>query len=199
MSVMLDIIYATILGAVITMIIINANLVINQTSASYNSDVRIQQMLLTTAQVLESEFRNIGCGVAVDSSLKIYAGGTSEIAFRMAFSPNPNAPVSTIKYFSGPTSDLSNTENPLDRFLYRQQNADDPQPIGVVTRFQLHYFDRINDTLPTPVAELSDIALVEVTIEVQSPNAAYIDQDGTRRFSSALWKQTRLASQNLKR
>jgi hypothetical protein len=64
MSVMLDIIFAAFIGGVICLIVINANFVINETIATYNSGVVVQQMLIADAQIVESEFRNIGCGVS---------------------------------------------------------------------------------------------------------------------------------------
>ncbi len=198
MSVMMDIIFASFLGAIITLITINANFVIREASATYNSEVMVQQMLISSAQIVESEFRNMGCGVDTTSRTINEARDTC-IEFNMAFRPEPGSPVSRIKYYSGDVSERSMTDNPADRFLYREQDGGTKEAVGVITRFNLIYLNSQNDTLPTPVTDLYDIALVEVTLEVQSPHASYIDLDGQKRFASALWKQTRLASQNLRR
>jgi hypothetical protein len=198
MSVIMDIIFATFLGAVITLVTINANFVIREAWASYNSETMVQQMLISDAQIVESEFRNMGCGVDT-SARSINEALDTCISFNMALRPEPGSPVSVIKYYSGSVSELTATDNPADRFLYRQEDGGSPQRVGVVTRFNLKYFSRQNDTLPTPVTNTFDIGLVEVTIEVQSPHTSFIDLNGQKRFASALWKQTRLASQNLKR
>jgi hypothetical protein len=200
MSVMMDIIFATFLGAVICLITINANFVIRETAASYNSQIVVQQMLVSDAQIIEGEFRNMGCDVDTNEVRIIQALDTS-ITFRMAMRPDPGTPIATIKYYSGSSSeaDVAGTDNPADRFLYRQQNGGTPERVGVITKFFLRYINFQNDTLPTPVVDRSSIGLVEVSLEVQSPNASFIDSDGNKRFASALWKQTRLASQNLKR
>jgi len=79
--------------------------------------------------------------------------------------------------------------------------------VGVVTVFHLRYFTRTGDTLqiPVPSSELSEVFTVELTLEVQNPSAPYRDQsmvqDGQRNalYSTSLWQQTRLASQNNRR
>jgi hypothetical protein len=203
MTVMLDIVYSTLIGAVIMFITINANLVIRESWASYNGTVYVQQMLITEAQLVESEFRNMGCGVIIsDTSWVVQQASDTSIAFRMAPRPEPIYGPDTIKYWSGSINELSNTENPNDRFLYRQRNSDAQQRVGTVTRFGIKYFDSQNDSLTTPIIgsdNLKNIAIVEVTLEVQSSWASFIDLYGNKQFATALWKQTRLASQNLKR
>lgn len=202
MTVMLDIVYSTLIGAVIMFVTINANLVIRESWASYNGTVYVQQMLITEAQLVESEFRNMGCGVIIsDTSWVVQQADTNRIIFRMALRPEPTNPPQLITYYSGGTDELNNTENPNDRFLYRQLNSETAQRVGTVTRFGIKYFDSQNDSLGTPMngAECKSIAIVEVTLEVQSSWASFIDLNGNKQFATALWKQTRLASQNLKR
>jgi hypothetical protein len=200
MSVMMDIVFSSLLGGVITLLVMNANIVIKEAVATYNGEVMVQQMLITDAQIVESEFRNMGCGVPSVNEDKITEAKDSCMVFKMALRPEPTSPITTIKYYSGPKTELSWTDNPNDRYLYRQQGATAPQKVGIITRFNLKYYNFNNEIIDTPEPDsLGKIALVEVTLEVQSPFNSYIDQDGNKRYSSALWRQTRLASQNLKR
>jgi hypothetical protein len=55
--------------------------------------------------------------------------------------------------------------------------------------------------LATPIVgdDLKKVGIIEITLEVQTPYASFIDDKGKKQFAAALWKQTRLASQNLKR
>jgi len=78
----------------------------------------------------------------------------------------------------------------------------------MVTRFSLRYFSQNElDTLAPPVAstDLSMIKIVEITLEVQNRDALYRDKRDVKSgqrdafYSSSFWRQTRLASQNLKR
>jgi hypothetical protein len=201
MGVMLDIIVASMIGAVITLIIMNANIVIGQTWATYNGGVMVQQLLISDAQIVEGEFRNMGCGVDSSASNKILQALDTCITFRMALRPDPGSEIKTVKYWSGSPRELSATENPDDRFLYRRENSGDSEKVGMVTKFNIRYFDFQNDTMPTPVSpgDLIRIGIVEITLEVQSPYVSFIDANGIKRYASAMWKQTRLASQNLKR
>jgi hypothetical protein len=78
----------------------------------------------------------------------------------------------------------------------------------VVTRFHLDYINSEFETIPFPITSDSvqrTIQEVEITLEVQNPEAQFRAVDsvatGERNalYSSALWKQTRLAIQNLDR
>jgi len=79
--------------------------------------------------------------------------------------------------------------------------------VGAVTMFHLRYFTRDGSELVAPVAwdQLQEVYMVEVTMEVQSPTAPARDPamvnagERDRLFSSSLWQQTRLASQNTRR
>lgn len=202
MTTMMDIIMATFLGGVILLITLNANIVIRETWASYNSDFIVQQMLISNAQIVECEFRNMGCGLDTTQQTVTEARDTC-IAFRLAPRPEPGTALMTIKYYTGSIAELSGTDNPADRFLYRQQDGGTPERVGLVTQFRLKYFTKEGTELATPiVTQLGDVRIVEVTMEVQSPFASFMTQDSTKltpRFATALWKQTRLASQNLGR
>lgn len=202
MTTMMDIILSSFIGGFITLIIMNANLMLKQTWAQFNSNYIVQQMLINNAQVVEAEFRNMGCGLYNDQTTNtITEARDTSIEFRMALRPEPNYPISTIKYFVGSVDELSYTQNPNDRFLYRIEDNGSAKPMGVVTCFNIRYFNKGGDTLITPVAdnELKDIRLVELTIEMQSPDAQNIYADEQKYYSTTLWKQTRLASQNLNR
>jgi len=201
MSVMMDIIFAAFIGGVICLIVINANFVINETVATYNSTVVVQQMLIADAQIVESEFRNIGCGVSDTADAKIKQAMDTSITFYMALRPEPTSIPIEILYYSGSTTELPVTDNPNDRYLYRKEGNEAVERVGIVTKFNLAYYNILNEIMGTPVQDdsLISIKLVEVTLEVQSPYSSYVDEYGNKRFASALWKQTRLASQNLRR
>jgi hypothetical protein len=197
MTTMLDIITASALGGIILLITINANGIVRESWASYNSDYIVQQMLITNSQIVESEFRNMGCGVDTASRTIDQATDTC-ISFNMA--PWPDMSAIPIKYYSGSPAEVG-TPNPHDRFLYRVQNNGAPERVGLVTQFRLVYIDNFGDTLATPVSndELKTIRMIEITMEVQSPWAAFLSPDTKEQYATALWKQTRLASQNLYR
>ncbi len=205
MSTMLDIIFAIILGAAILLIVLNANATLREVWSVYNGDVMVQSALVSNAQIIEGEFRNMGCGIgSTDSTIRIALDTC--IQFTRKMRPE-NANVDTIKYYSGSSSELTSTNNNTDRYLYRQVNSTQAQRVGILTQFRLRYFDGKGEELATPVdpGDLFSIRIIEVTMYVQSPNAIYRDPSTVKPgeqdafYSTGLWKQTRLASQNLKR
>jgi hypothetical protein len=161
-------------------------------------------MLVQTAHLIEGEFRNMGVGVPEDGKTILYAD-TSAIVF--LYDTDRNGSADTIRYYAGSTSQMPGTQNDLDRPLYRRVNGGQPGTVGVVTVFRLSYLDRMGRIISTPVAahELTEIHSVEITMEVQNPYAMHrsagMVKTGEREalYSSSLWQQTRLASQNVRR
>lgn len=205
MGSLLDLIASTVFGGVLLITIVNASDIATENNSKFNGDEVVQEMLVSTARLLEGEFRNMGFGVSPDSAAIIYAD-TTRISFLCA-QPNSMTTIDTIKYRLGPTSDLLKTTNELDRYLYRQVNSGEELGVGVVTLFKLKYLNITGDSLATPVPHdrLSEVYVVELTLEVQNPaaisrQAALINPgERTALYSSSLWQQTRLASQNYRR
>ncbi|MDI6804408.1 MAG: hypothetical protein QME58_11280 [Bacteroidota bacterium] len=205
MATFLDIIIASIIGGVLLLGIINANNVVAENSYIINGDVLVQQMLISTVQIVEGEFRNMGVGVNEDSASVIFARDT---AITFLSDIDRDGTPDRIEYWSGKVSELAHTQNERDRFLHRRVNGGTRQSIGIVTGFKLRYYSQGQlDTLTPPVAanDLAMIKIVEITLEVQNSYALYRDPRDVRPgeqsalFSSSYWRQTRLASQNFKR
>jgi len=205
MAAMLDIITAIILGAILLMNIINASSIVSEESTVLNGDVAVQQLLISNAQLVESEFRNMGMGVPEDTATVVAANDTS---IRFLSDLNRDGSADTISYWVGAVSELAQTQNDSDRLLHRRVNSGSVQSIGAVTKFSMKYYSQsLMDTLipPIPAIDMEMIRVVEITMEVQNPAAIYRDPRDIRAgerdalYSSSYWRQTRLASQNLKR
>ncbi len=131
---------------------------------------------------------------------------STAISFLMDMGRDGGAP-DTITYSLGAISELAETQNELDRFLKRKVNTEPILNVGTVTTFALKYFTREGEQLSTPVVtdRLNEIHVVEVTMEVQNPYALYRPKDQVQAgerdalYSTSLWQQTRLASQNSRR
>lgn len=208
MAAILDIVGSFLLGGAILMIILTATNIAGENQSTYHGDMMVQEIMRTTAQMLEGEFRNMGFGVPERESTIISADST-HITFliALAHSGSGTDPVDTVQYYTGSTNELRSTMNEIDRFLIRKVNGQEPTRVGVVTIFRLRYFTRSGELLsfPVPTDRLSEIYVVEVTLEVQNPNAV-IRSDGrvsqgerAALYSSSLWQQARLASQNSRR
>ncbi|RCK75141.1 MAG: hypothetical protein IGBAC_1277 [Ignavibacteriae bacterium] len=205
MASLLDIIMAMFIGSVLLLSVFNANFLIYQHSTVLNGDVLVQELLISNAQIVEGEFRNMGVGVAEDQATILQALDT---AITFLSDIDRNGTPDTIRYWAGNPSALSQTQNSMDRFLHRKVNNGSVQSVGIVTQFLLRYFSQNQlDTLIAPVTgtDLKMIKIVEITLEVQNPYALYRDprdiKMGEREalYSSSYWRQTRLASQNFNR
>jgi hypothetical protein len=205
MASLMDIIYSVLFGGTLFIIVLNANDIAAENQSTFHGDMLVQQMLTSTAQLVEGEFRNMGFGMP-EHAVTVRSADTSSIAFLCDLGRDGGF-IDTVRYSLGPTSELAATPNELDRNLYRSVNGAQRQIVGVVTTFHLQYYTHAGDLLPTPVASdrLSEIHVVEVTMEVQNSAALARNstqvKDGERSalYSSSLWQQTRLASQNSRR
>ncbi len=204
MTALIDVISAMIFGGTLFLIILTANEVAYETQSTHNGDMLVQELLTNTAQLVEGEFRNMGYGVP-EKEPTIKRAEQSAVSFLCDY--DRNGVVDTIKYTLGDTTELADTQNELDRFLKRQINNGPVMNVGAVTVFRLSYLTREGTVLPAPVPanRLPEIHMVEVTMEVQNPYApsreAGMVRTGERNalYSSSLWQQTRLASQNTRR
>ncbi len=205
MGSILDLLGSLIFGGALIAIAVDANSAATETQEKYAGDLCVQESLTDVVAGVESEFRNMGFGVS-DTARTILAASQSSITFLTCLDGTATH-IDTVKYWVGSTAEMAGTQNELDRPLYRQQNGSSAAIVGVVTIFSLKYLDYNKDSMATPIltADLRNIQTIEITVEVQNPYAEYRDptvvQVGERNalYSSSLWQQTRLASQNFKR
>lgn len=222
MASLIDIIIAFALGGILLIIILNAQDIASTQASVLNGDMLVQQMLVSITQILEGEFRNMGYGVNIDSVTIINA---RDSAITFLLDVDRNGTIDTLSYYLGPLSDLYYTQNDSDRLLYRRVNQQSAYSVGSVTKFGMKYFSQGQvDTLIPPRPgqpqwlahrpsgvfvenpfDFRQIKVIQLTLEVQNPYAPYKRMDDTTRttrsalFSSSMWRQTRLASQNLRR
>jgi hypothetical protein len=205
MSTIFDIIVSVLLGGILLLVIMSANDLTAETSYMSTGDLFVQQTLVSVVQIVEGEIRNMGYNVP-DTMATIVVAQDTAIGFLEDI--NLDGIIDTVRYFTGSVGELKSTQNDSDRFLYRQVNGAQKNAVGVVTRFHLRYFSQGEaDTLvpPIPSTDLSEIKIVEITLEVQNPYALYRHESQVRPgernalYSSSMWRQTRLASQNLRR
>jgi len=203
MSTIIDLVGSIIFGGALLLIVINANEMASENQSVYNGDMLVQEMLVQTAHLVEGEFRNMGVGIP-EGTRTILAADTSDVTF--LYDADRNGVVDTVRYVAGLRSEMTSSPNALDRPLYRRLNHESLQTVGVVTVFRLKYLRRSGEEIAPPVAlaDLSEIFSIEITMEVQNPFTVLRSagtQAGQREelYSSSLWQQTRLASQNFRR
>jgi hypothetical protein len=204
MSVLLDVLMSMFLGGMLLLNVLGAQSIVAEDSSTYQGDVLVQEMMISQVQYVEGEFRNMGYGLQPGQQT-IFSAGDSSISFLIDL--GRDGVIDTLKYSVGPTSELSGTQNEVDKYIHRQVNSQTFTSPAVVTYFHLGYYTVTGDTLIGPVAsgDLGRINEVEITMEVQNPYALYRAPGsvhaGERNalYSTSYWQQTRLASQNFRR
>lgn len=170
----------------------------------YNNseELILQQNLATTSSILENDFRRIGYCKNYNLIPKtdvILSATDSSISFKTDV--YDAGVVDVLKYYIGPTSELTSTPNPRDRYLYRVVNNDTPVGVNLgVTQFKLVFFDLYGDTLHFPIADLSLISSIEINLGVENV-VGYGDASlgGDDIYSSGFWRQIKLAAMNLQK
>lgn len=202
-STLMDILSSIIIGGLLLILLWQIDDSAVKNVYNNSEELILQQNLATSARILEHDFRRIGyCKnySLIPKTNVITSATDSSISFLTDV--NDAGKVDTLKYYIGPTSELSTTPNPRDRFLYRVVNNEIPVGVNLgVTQFRLVYFDVYGDTLYTPISDLTLISSMEINIAVENV-AGYggnSDEDQGSKYSTAFWRQIRLAAMNLQK
>jgi len=221
-AVLIDILGSMVIGGYLLLMLFSINNSTIRNTYNFGGELTVQENLVSVVEVLEYDFRKIGyCEDPValprpeENALR-YAD-TSEVIFLTDVLVGPDydsgdGTVDTVRYYLGPTSELSATSNPDDRVLYRKVN-DNPS-VGAnlgVTYFKIRYYrDSLTALGSTTLAEISPSELPKVyapgtptgitamQIDVKVENTATYDA-ADNPYRNAFWRQIRLSSRNLKR
>jgi hypothetical protein len=204
MTAIIDLLCAFILGGVILATVLSANDNAVENHYVVHGDMLVQELLLGTVPMIESEFRNMGFGTSEDQTTVLQADSSS-ITFLTCQSYGGS--IDTVRYFVGDTTELRATQNQKDRYLHRRVNSSKVTNVGVVTYFKLAYCNQVGEVLPTPVPldRLSEVYTLEITMEVQNPYALYRKHSTSNSgepnalYSKSFWQETVLTSRNVRR
>jgi hypothetical protein len=200
MATILDILGATLIGGMLLILALNLMDTTNQFFFGQNDDLVVQQDLTSMTNTLEYDLRKMGFAVSEGDTVVLQADSTH---LKFLGDCNGNWVPDTTYYYLGPTSELTNTANPNDRFLYRKINSLPAQglKVGVVTIFYFNFLnqDGILVDVSNPVNFIG-IKMIRITLQVESPFVYGINPNPqTYEYRRAFWQQTRLVSRNLRR
>jgi hypothetical protein len=199
MLVVLDIIGSTIIAGFVMLMGLRMNANMATSNGSYKADVLVQESLVSLVDAIEYDFRKMGYRVQ-DPTQVILRADTTHITFRGDI--DDNGTVDTVEWYLDRF--VTSTPNPRDRILVRKLwsngNSYTSASLPGVTVFSLKYLN--HESFP-PVS-VGQIWIVETSLRVESPyrvqDRVVESQDyGLWTYSAAFWRQTRLASRNLKR
>ncbi len=201
MSAIFDIIASIVLAGFVILLGLRMNATVANSNDSYHADVIVQENLVSLVQSLEGDFRRMGYHV-IDPTQVILVADSTHIRF--VADMYDNGIIDTVDWRLGLPQTF--TPNPNDRILTRTIR---PAPAGYsgiltsvpgVTVFSLRYLNQSGQ----PAISLGQIWIIETSLRVESPwkvqDREVLDQSyNLWGYSAAFWRQTRLASRNLKR
>lgn len=192
MTVILDMICSTIVAGYIILLGLRLNNDLVNTTTTSTTNANVQESMVDVISVLESDFRKIGFNVP-DPKNSIAIADSNQMRFRADM--NHDGIVDSVEWYVGnvivKSGDLS------VRVLYKRYNGGTPAVMAHgITDFKLKYLDQ--DGVQTSV--LSKIWIIETTLSVSSyyKVADQVNPD-ISKYASVMWRQTRLASRNIKR
>ncbi len=181
MSILMDIIGASVIAGIIMLSILGLNTNLN--SAAYNKTFSLVTQTNTVALGRMIEYDMVKMGYHT-SKPALLTAKSDTITF-MADLADAGA-VNTIKYYMGPVNGLTSTKNPRDRMLYRVQDGNVIAMNLGLTSLVFSYFDTDGDSTATP--SLVQSINVKFTVESIEP------VDTT--YSAAFWEK-RIYPKNL--
>lgn len=190
-----DIMGSIIIGGILMLITWRLSDAATEKTYNNSGELSLQQNLTTIAQILETDFRKVGFCADYnkfpDPSKAIVYGDESRITFLADLDFDTN--MDSIRYYLGPTSELTVTPNPRDRLLYRVVNNEPAITSNLgVTQFRLVFFDALGDTLTPPITTPGIISSLEINLAVE--NVAAYDTV----YTGAFWRQIRLVARNIR-
>jgi hypothetical protein len=203
---MIDLIGSIIVFGWLLLMSLRVNTQNQENVQTLNGDLLVQENLVAVTQLLEYDFRKIGfCkepNNLVDPTKAILLADTSRIKFLTDLDldgTGPDGVLDSVYYYLGDTTELSQTPNPRDRYLYRVVDGEPARGANLgITSFTMKYFDRSGVPIPTPVgaSELQKIQTIQITLSIENVYAASIVETTNKQYSSAFWQQVRLSSRN---
>ncbi|MFP4548714.1 MAG: hypothetical protein ACLFQM_11330 [Fidelibacterota bacterium] len=187
-------------------IIIGSIFVLTIMSAQENlHDLKIRNQLETIIQekadfvnnVLSTDFERIGSKLPLDEITGVYLinGDTTSISFLTDTTrhSDPAGQIDTIKYMLGPVSELSHTDNPNDRILYRQVN--DGPKMGIsenITHLRFKFLKQ--DLTEANPAQMNQVKAIEVKAIIQTGYAYGTFWNPTTRQQEPRYYQSEIST-----
>jgi hypothetical protein len=197
---MLDIIGSFFVGGMLLLIGLRLNAQANEARAVYASSYILQQNITTVIDILEFDFRKIGyCKdwrKIPDPSKSIRIADSNKVRFWADY--NNDGVLDSITYYLGSPSELSDTPNPRDCYLYRQINNSTPSKMNLgLTRLAFKYFDAENDSIPFPITNPRIVYYMQVEVSVETAVPYQQEYMNDPSQYQVFWKQIRLVTKNL--
>lgn len=137
MNSMIDYIGSMIAGGSVFLMMLSYYFSVGATAVSQMFNATTQEDMTSITEILESDFRKAGYGVA--DSVAFPVADTNRIAIRADF--DNNGTIDTVTYWLG-NSPLAGHANPQARILYRKANGNTVSlSTNAITHFRIWYYN----------------------------------------------------------
>jgi hypothetical protein len=194
MSIMLDLIGSVIIGAYVLLMGMRLNSNIGDHVQLSMVTLNLQEGLVDAVRTMESDFRKIGYG-ALDPRTALEITQSDHIRFKADI--NRDGMIERVDWAwekrVGATGDTTME-------LTRQVSGEPPMMVlSDVTSFRLEYLTETGE--PADTAAKGQIQVIQTALKIRSPYkvADLIKGSEEMKEVEGFWRQTRLASRNLKR
>ncbi len=194
-STLLDIVSSMLISGLLLFVALQMDAKSVQNTFDSQASLTVQQNLTSLVESLEYDFRKIGyCkkpNIVPQSDEFIQSGDSNSVSFLSDIADSGR--LDTVKYWLG-SDTIPSCPNKNVRMLYRQVDSGPRLASNLgITEFKLRYFDSSGNPLQPPIGSPNGVQLMDITIRIE-PTASY-----NANYDSiyAVWRQTRLVSQNL--
>ena len=201
-SSLLDVIGSFVVAGILLLMGLQLNSSANEVKAVYSQNFNLQSNLTTVVSMLENDFNKIGyCRTwqkVADPTQSIRKADSTAICFRTDY--DNNGTLDSISYWVGPTSELLDTPNPNDRYLYRMQNNDSTHKARMnlgITQFSFTYNDGADSLLHFPITNPRLVYYMTLTVAVSEPTPYQEQFVNDPSKYQVQWKQMRLVTHNI--
>jgi len=197
---LLDIIGSIITFGLLLLTALRLNASASEHSMNYQANYILQRNMVVLTTMLEQDLRHVGAGTnaTVTGLIPVITADSEDFCFLGDLTNN--GIIERVEYLVGPTSELLDTPNPIDRYLTRIENATTTKMNLGVTKLKFSYYSIFDPTqkLPFPITggNLGNIGPIEVQIELQSPYIMKQEYANDTSQYKMLWKQMRMISRN---
>lgn len=180
MSVMMDIVGASVLVGMLMLTVMNININMNSETYRTATEFHTQTELIQLARIFEFDLYKAGYNVAKPA---IVSADTSYLKFRTNLL-NVAGARDSVEYILG--TPVTNSPNPVDRHLLRIENVSTVSISYSVTNFKLTYYNSRDSIMATPVVGslLDSIRSIRINLRLESPQQ--IDGSYTGAFYEKL-------------
>ena len=188
MTVMMDVVLASVILGMIILTIMNVNINMTQENWKGMVELNTQTEAIQLARIIEFDFYKIGFRVPPAARPSFMVADSEHVKFKTNLG-DQNGVIDIVEYgLGGP---VLNSKNPRDRMLFRVENVTKVYINYSVIGFHISYYDSNDVKMNTPVsgASLNLIRSLKVNLKLESPEPFDTTYGGGYHYASALYSK----------